>query len=124
MQNCEYLRFCCRNVVIMHYFYCREAEKELFSLSSQISDLRGTLSNLQNSINVDQNTARAALLNMERKVEEAIVIANNSVVNIGARYNKVEERQRDSDLKLRDVNKEIREEVRIFNNQNLILNEV
>jgi hypothetical protein len=78
--------------------------------------LRGTLSNLQNSINVDQNTARAALLNMERKVEEAIVIANNSVVNIGARYNKVEERQRDSDLKLRDVNKEIREEVKIFNN--------
>jgi hypothetical protein len=90
----------------------REAEKELFSLSSQISDLRSTLSNLQNGINVDQSTARAALLNMERKVEEAIVIANNSVVNIGTRYNKVEERQRDSDLRLRDVNKDMREEVR------------
>ncbi len=48
-------------------------------------DVRNTLSSLQNSMNVDQSTFKATLLNMERKVEEAIAIANNSVVGINNR---------------------------------------
>lgn len=93
----------------MHVF--REAEKELFSLSTQLSDLRGTLSSLQNTINVDQNTSKAALLNMERKVEEAIVISNNTVLNINSRYTKIEERQRESEMKQSDELKVAKEEL-------------
>lgn len=88
-----------------------EAEKELFSLSTQISDLRGSLASLQNTINVDQHTSKAALLNMERKVEEAIVISNNSVQNINSRYSKIEERQRESEVKQSDALKVTKEEV-------------
>ena len=80
-------------------------------MSTQISDLRGTLASLQNTINVDQNTSKAALLNMERKVEEAIVISNNSVQNINSRYSKIEDRQRDSEVKQSDQIKATKEEV-------------
>lgn len=82
-------------------------------LLSRISELADRLQTLQHSLETEQRSAQTAQTHFDRKVDEAVAVAQNSLTQVQLRAARLEETVRDSELALRTQTHSLKEEVRL-----------
>lgn len=95
----------------MHFLFHRKSDDEIQELNRTVDRLTTELNSLQQSATLDHKQHAAAVVNLERKVEEAITVSANSVTSVADRSARLENVVRETELSIRSTVNDTKTEV-------------